>query len=113
MLKDWLNAPPEEWCLRGEANADGPIRGAALPMGFNRTPQYTRGLMLVGDSGGMVNPFNGEGIAYAMESGEVAAEIAADALARKSGPRREEVLRRYPKELQRRFGGSYRSEEHT
>ena len=25
--------------------------------------------MLVGDSGGMVNPFNGEGIAYAMESG--------------------------------------------
>ena len=47
----------------------GPIRGAALPMGFNRTPHYTRGLLLVGDAGGMVNPFNGEGIAYAMESG--------------------------------------------
>ena len=108
MLKDWLNATPEEWGLRGEANADGPIRGAALPMGFNRTPHYTRGLMLVGDSGGMVNPFNGEGIAYAMESGEVAAEIAAEALARTPGPRRDEVLRRYPKELQRRFGGYYR-----
>lgn len=108
MLKDWLNATPEEWGLRGEANADGPIRGAALPMGFNRTPHYTRGLMLVGDSGGMVNPFNGEGIAYAMESGEVAAEIAADALARRSGPQREEALRRYPKELQARFGGYYR-----
>ena len=28
-----------------------------------------QGLLLVGDAGGMVNPFNGEGIAYAMESG--------------------------------------------
>ena len=41
-------------------------------MGFNRQPHYTRGLLLVGDAGGMVNPFNGEGIAYAMESGEIA-----------------------------------------
>ena len=47
----------------------GPIRGAALPMGFNRQPHYADGLLLVGDAGGMVNPFNGEGIAYAMESG--------------------------------------------
>ena len=62
-------------------HADGPILGAALPMGFNRVPHYTRGVMLVGDSGGMVNPFNGEGIAYAMESGELAAEIAVQALA--------------------------------
>jgi flavin-dependent dehydrogenase len=37
--------------------------------------------MLVGDSGGMVNPFNGEGIAYAMESGALAAEVAVQALA--------------------------------
>ena len=37
-------------------------------MGFNRQPHYTRSLMLLGD-GGMVNPFNGEGIPYAMESG--------------------------------------------
>ena len=55
-------------------NAVGPVRGAALPMGFNRAPHYAHGLMLVGDAGGMVNPFNGEGIAYAMESGELAAD---------------------------------------
>ena len=66
MLLDWLAATPQDWGLCDEANADGKILGAALPMGFNRTPHYTRGLMLVGDSGGMVNPFNGEGIAYAM-----------------------------------------------
>ncbi len=33
------------------------------------SPHYTRGLLLVGDAGGMVVPFNGEGIAYAMEAG--------------------------------------------
>ena len=58
----------------------GPIRGAALPMGFNRQPHYDRGLLLVGDAGGMVNPFNGEGIAYAMESGRLAADVIAQAL---------------------------------
>ncbi len=80
MLTDWLSTTPPEWGMNDEANADGPILGAALPMGFNRVPHYTRGVLLVGDSGGMVNPFNGEGIAYAMESGELAAEIAVQAL---------------------------------
>ena len=37
------------------------------------------GLLLVGDAGGMVNPFNGEGIAYAMESAEMAADAIAEA----------------------------------
>ncbi|PZM94578.1 MAG: FAD-dependent oxidoreductase [Actinobacteria bacterium] len=108
MLKDWLAATPPEWGLHDEANAEGAILGAALPMGFNRVPHYTRGVMLVGDSGGMVNPFNGEGIAYAMESGELAAEIAVQALARPAGPERERALRHYPNELKIRYGGYYR-----
>ena len=69
LLKRWLDNTPEEWGFRDE-NMTTPIRGAALPMGFNRQPHYTRGLVLVGDAGGMVNPFNGEGIAYAMESAD-------------------------------------------
>jgi flavin-dependent dehydrogenase len=77
-------------------------------MGFNRKPHYTRGLMLVGDTGGMVNPFNGEGIAYAMESGEIAAEIAAQALARPAGVPRERALHSYPKVLADTYGGYYR-----
>jgi menaquinone-9 beta-reductase len=108
MLTDWLAGTPADWGMRDEANADGPILGAALPMGFNRVPHYTRGLMLVGDSGGMVNPMNGEGIAYAMESGELAAEVAVQALARPAGPDRERALRAYPDELSLRFGGYYR-----
>ncbi|MFI7602820.1 geranylgeranyl reductase family protein [Actinoplanes sp. NPDC049681] len=108
LLTDWLGSTPEDWGMRGEENADGPILGAALPMGFNRVPHYTRGMLLVGDSGGMVNPMNGEGIAYAMESGELAAEVAVQALARAAGPDRERALRAYPAELKVRFGGYYR-----
>jgi geranylgeranyl reductase family protein len=108
LLTDWLGSTPQEWGLRDEANADGPTLGAALPMGFNRVPHYTRGVMLVGDSGGMVNPMNGEGIAYAMESGEMAAEVAVQALARPFGPERERALQAYPAELSVRFGGYYR-----
>src|SRR3954468_11534707 len=108
MLTEWLAGTPADWGLRDEANADGPILGAALPMGFNRVPHYTRGLMLVGDSGGMVNPMNGEGIPYAMESGELAAEIAVQALARPAGPERERALQAYPAELKARYGGYYR-----
>jgi geranylgeranyl reductase family protein len=108
MLDDWLGTTPAEWGMRDETNADGPVLGAALPMGFNRVPHYTRGVMLVGDSGGMVNPMNGEGIAYAMESGELAAEVAVQALARPEGPGRERALQAYPAELKERFGGYYR-----
>ncbi|GIJ26531.1 drug:proton antiporter [Micromonospora qiuiae] len=108
LLSDWLANTPPEWGMADEANAEGSILGAALPMGFNRVPHYTRGVMLVGDSGGMVNPFNGEGIAYAMESGELAAEIAVQALARPAGAERERALMAYPQELKTRFGGYYR-----
>ncbi|MGW5670677.1 geranylgeranyl reductase family protein [Micromonospora sp. NPDC003776] len=108
LLTDWLANTPEDWGMTDEANAEGPILGAALPMGFNRVPHYTRGVLLVGDSGGMVNPFNGEGIAYAMESGELAAEVAVQALARPAGTERERALMAYPQELKARFGGYYR-----
>lgn len=108
LLEEWLAATPDDWGMNDPANADGPALGAALPMGFNRVPHYTRGVLLVGDCGGMVNPFNGEGIAYAMESGELAAEITVDALSRSTAERRERALRRYPVELKCRYGGYYR-----
>jgi geranylgeranyl reductase family protein len=107
MMVSWLDGLPEEWGYT-EENATGPIRGAALPMGFNRTPHYTRGLVLMGDSGGMVNPFNGEGIAYAMESAALASDIVIQALARPAGPQRERVLQAYPKVLKDTYGGYYR-----
>lgn len=106
-LDRWLARTPEAWGLR-EENAEGPVRSAALPLGFNRHPLYTGGLLLVGDSGGMISPWNGEGIGQALEAGEVAAETAALALALPAGPRRERALHHYPVEMNRRWGSYYR-----
>ncbi|MGO8728859.1 MAG: geranylgeranyl reductase family protein [Streptosporangiaceae bacterium] len=106
LLRRWLAAMPPEWGF-AEENRTEPIRGAALPMGFNRTPHYTRGLLLAGDAGGMVNPFNGEGIAYAMESGEIAARIITQALARPTAASAERVLQSYPQALKDAYGGYY------
>ncbi len=106
MLRRWLAAMPAEWGF-AEENRTQPIRGAALPMGFNRTPHYTNGLLLAGDAGGMVNPFNGEGIAYALESGELAARVIAQALARPTAADRERVLQTYPRQLKDAYGGYY------
>ncbi len=106
LLRRWLAGMPAEWGLT-EENRKGPVRGAALPMGFNRTPHYLGGLLLVGDSGGMVNPFNGEGIAYAMEAGEIAARVIVQALARPTAAGAEAVLATYPRELKDAWGGYY------
>src|SRR6185437_16035791 len=108
LLADWVASTPADWGLADPANAEGKPQGAALPMGFNRVPHYSRGVLLVGDSGGMVNPFNGEGIAYAMESCELAAEVAVQALARTPGTSRERAFAHYPAELKARYGGYYR-----
>jgi flavin-dependent dehydrogenase len=106
LLGRWLQSMPAEWGMV-EDNATGPVRGGALPMGFNRTPHYTRGLLLIGDAAGAVNPTNGEGIAYAMESGELAADVIVQALARPAGLQRERVLRSYAGEMKARYGGYY------
>ncbi len=106
LLRRWLDHVPPEWQYTPEFQV-GPIRGAALPMGFNRKPHYDRGLVLVGDAGGMVNPFNGEGIAYGMQSGEIAADVIASALARDNAAAQEMALARYPQLMAEALGGYY------
>jgi geranylgeranyl reductase family protein len=106
LLAKWLDQTPEEWGFR-DVNRTQEVRGAALPMWFNRQPHYERGLLLVGDAGGMVNPFNGEGISYAMESGALAAEIVAQAHARGSAVAMEHALQGYPAALKSTYGGYY------
>jgi geranylgeranyl reductase family protein len=107
VLREWLATFPAEDQL-GEEFAVTPLRGAGLPMALHRQPAYTRGLLLTGDAAGTVNPFNGEGISYAMETGRMAAETAAAALAVPAGPAREAALRRYPARLGVEYGRHHR-----
>jgi menaquinone-9 beta-reductase len=102
----WMANAPAEWEFTPD-NQVGPVQGAALPMGFNRTPLYTRGLMLVGDSGGMVSPFNGEGIAYALQAGRVAADAVVQAHARTTAEATERALTTYATRMRDDLGGFY------
>lgn len=99
MLDVFIRSLPGEWGIT-EENAAGEVLSGPLPMGMNRRPLALPGLLLLGDAGGVVNPFTGEGIAYAIESGEVAAELVHEALA--SG--RPGLAHAYPIELRRRYG---------
>lgn len=90
---------PDDWNI-GEDTAEGRVLSGPLPMGFNRSPQAVPGMLLIGDAAGAVNPFNGEGIAYAIETGEMAAEVIHEALVND----RPGVSMMYPTMLRERYG---------
>jgi flavin-dependent dehydrogenase len=90
---------PPDWEI-DEAHAEGRVLSGPLPMGLNRVPQAVPGMLLIGDAAGAVNPFNGEGIAYAIETGEMAAELVHEALAKD----RPAIAMMYPAEVRERYG---------
>jgi menaquinone-9 beta-reductase len=102
-LEQWVAGLPPEWELRADTMQGRP-RSAGLPMGHNRRPPVYRGALLVGDSAGMVNPFNGEGISYAIEAAEFAAAAATQALATRS----DAALESYGRAVAQAWGGYYR-----
>jgi geranylgeranyl reductase family protein len=102
LLESWAGGIADEWGTT-ESHRTDKIRSGPIPMGFNRTPLHQRGVLLVGDSGGMVNPFNGEGISYAMEAARLAADVIDGAFA----TRRTADLDAYDRELRQRWGGYY------
>ncbi|WP_028279556.1 geranylgeranyl reductase family protein [Arthrobacter sp. H5] len=106
VLRDWTAGMPADWNFSPDYQV-GEIRGAALPMGFNRTPHYSPGLLLLGDAGGMVSPFNGEGISYAMESARYAVEFIVRSQAVSSALGRDHVLSGYGPYVQGQWGSHF------
>jgi flavin-dependent dehydrogenase len=104
LMRDWLDHSAADWEFGEQVGA---IKGAAIPMAFNRQPHYVPGLMLVGDSGGMVNPFNGEGIAYAMQAARRATEAAVAAREATTAQGRETALESYARMMKDDLGGYY------
>ncbi len=93
--KDWELSP--ETCL-------GPPTGGKLPMGLSVGPHRGPTTLVIGDAGGSINPFNGEGIAYGYETGRLAAASLGEAL---SGDG-ELALARYEQRLEDAYGLYYR-----
>ncbi|MFV9671825.1 MAG: geranylgeranyl reductase family protein [Acidimicrobiia bacterium] len=79
ILDAYLAELPEHWSIDEDPIAR-PI-GGKLPMAFSVGPKTGRNWVLVGDAAGAVNPFNGEGIDYAYETGRLAAGFIAEAIA--------------------------------
>ncbi|MGI3209485.1 geranylgeranyl reductase family protein [Roseovarius tibetensis] len=86
-----------DYCVMLGLDADDHrVKGQFLPFGeFRRTPG--RGAtVLAGDAAGLVDPITGEGIGYAMKSGQLAAQAAIESL---SAGRPERAIRLYTRAL--------------
>ncbi|MBE0448084.1 MAG: NAD(P)/FAD-dependent oxidoreductase [Actinobacteria bacterium] len=77
------------------------VKGAYLRMGYGRHKVLVDGILLAGDAASLVNPLSGEGIAYALESGEIAAYAVKAALDK--GDVSSKALASYKDELDRHF----------
>ncbi|TNF22554.1 MAG: geranylgeranyl reductase family protein [Rhodobacteraceae bacterium] len=77
-LKALMRAYMRDLGLPGDAR----IKGQYLPFGKARRNPGRDNVLLAGDAAWLVDPVTGEGIAYAMKSGQMAALAARDALAR-------------------------------
>jgi geranylgeranyl reductase family protein len=73
LMDAFVEWAPKSWDIRPETSC-GPATGGRLPMGLSVKPHSGPTYLVVGDAGGAINPFNGEGIAYAYETGRFAAD---------------------------------------
>ena len=79
-------------------------RAGRLFMGLSVWPPHGPGFVITGDAAGMINACNGEGIAYAYETGRMAGRHIDEALRAGSSP----SLAGYTAEIERVYGPYYR-----
>lgn len=103
MLDTYVRTAPGHWELDDNAPLAKPM-GGKLTMGLSVGPLAGPNWVVAGDAAGVINPWNGEGIAYAYETGRVAARHLHDALAADDPA----LLGRYPQELYDSYGLYYR-----
>lgn len=103
LMDAFVAQAPESWGIRPETSC-GPATGGRLPMALSVGPHAGPTFLVTGDAGGAVNPFNGEGIAYAYETGRMAAECLSDALATGNGL----ALQDYERRLQDEYALYYK-----
>jgi len=100
---NFVSQLPPEWEINRETVYSKP-RAGRLFMGGSVWPPHGPGLVLVGDAAGMINPMNGEGIAYGYETGRIAARHIDEALREGSS----NSLQGYTNELKETYGPYYR-----
>lgn len=79
LQRDFVDMLPRSYGISHESQTEK-YQSGRLPMGGSVRKPYGPGYLVIGDAAGMVNPFNGEGIAYALETGKLAAGLVVDAI---------------------------------
>jgi menaquinone-9 beta-reductase len=103
LMDAFVSMAPPTWEIRPDT-AVGPPTGGRLPMGGSVHPSAGPTWLVAGDASGAINPFNGEGIAYAYETGRMAADALDGALRSGDGL----ALARYPERLEEIYGLYFR-----
>jgi flavin-dependent dehydrogenase len=103
MMADYAATAPSYWELSEESKLTAPV-GGKLTMSFSKGPLVGANWITIGDAAGAINPWNGEGISYAYETGRIAADHIGEAL----GTGDFGLLRRYPQYLDDEYGLYYK-----
>jgi flavin-dependent dehydrogenase len=99
LMEAFVATAPARWGISPET-ACGPPTGGRLPTGGSVVPKVGPTWIVAGDAAGSVNPFNGEGIAYAYETGRMVAAAVDEALRTGDGL----ALAAYPARLEETYG---------
>ena len=103
MMDDYVATAPDHWEIDEGARLTKPL-GGKLTMSFSKSPLVGANWITIGDAAGAINPWNGEGISYAYETGRIAAEYVGAAV--ESGETG--TLKRYPQRLEDEYGLYYK-----
>jgi flavin-dependent dehydrogenase len=103
----FVEAAAGKGVVRGRSNPAN-FRAYRLPLGGPRARTYADRVLVCGDAGGFVNAYTGEGIYYAMVTGEHAGRTAAAALAAGDGAALAGYERAWRAEIGEELGESVR-----
>lgn len=104
LFMDFVNEHPVGRKLK-TAKLRGPLKGGKIPLGFDGNSRVRDGIIFCGDAAGFCDPLTAEGISFALESGMMAGEIAAQALVANNFNR--DFLSRYDAGWQEAFGDRF------
>lgn len=100
LLNHYADQQRSTWRFSGEVRDPW---SALLPMGGAVSGVAGPNWLLVGDAAGCVNPLNGEGIDYGLETGHLAAQLLADTVPNRSL----DYARQWAPLLRRRYGTAF------
>jgi geranylgeranyl reductase family protein len=103
LMEEFANTLPSYWEIDPSNPTCAPT-GGRIPMAQSINPKIGPTWVAVGDAAGSVNPFNGEGIDYAYETGRLVAGLLDEAIQTGDGM----ALQRYPALIAEEYGLYFR-----